>query len=153
MPKGLGRIAARGSHASHFVRVQSFIESLSLSCRRLAFNPAIPFLEERSDAACRVVCKNLRVPIGGRHEGRKTTRHAASLRPPRHGRICLKPPYSKKGIAAKGPYRFNLYGRLAGCIKRKAVEGFSPYQRPTNPLPAPLHVRIWPPNSNMKRRR
>ena len=32
-----------------------------------------------------------------------TTRHAASLRPPRNGRIGFKPPYSKRETAAKGP--------------------------------------------------
>ena len=32
-----------------------------------------------------------------------TTRHAASLRPPRHGRIDLKPPHSKRETAAKDP--------------------------------------------------
>ena len=31
-----------------------------------------------------------------------TTRHAASLRPSRNGRIGFKPPYSKRGNAAKG---------------------------------------------------
>ena len=32
-----------------------------------------------------------------------TTRHAASLRTPRNGRIGFKPPYSKRGTAEKGP--------------------------------------------------
>ena len=32
------------------------------------------------------------------------TRHAASLRPPRNGRIGFKPPYSKRETAAEGPY-------------------------------------------------
>ena len=32
---------------------------------------------------------------------RITTRHAASLRPPRNGRIGFKPPYSKRGTAKK----------------------------------------------------
>ena len=48
-------------------------------------------------------------------EGRITTRHAASLRPPRIGGIGFKPPYSKKGNAAKGRMDSIFYG-----------EGFSP---------------------------
>ena len=38
-----------------------------------------------------------------------TTRHAASLRPLRNGRIGFKPPYSKRETAAKGPYGANLF--------------------------------------------
>ena len=33
----------------------------------------------------------------------QTTRHAASLRPSGNGRIGFKPPYSKRGTAAKSP--------------------------------------------------
>ena len=43
-----------------------------------------------------------------RCEGQIATRHAASLRPPRNGRIGFKPPYSKGEPAAKAPYGFNL---------------------------------------------
>ena len=38
----------------------------------------------------------------GRANGRITTRRAASLRPPRIGRIGFKPPHSKRETAAKG---------------------------------------------------
>ena len=41
-------------------------------------------------------CKNRRIPIDGRLEVHITTQHAASLRPPRNGRIGFKPPYSKR---------------------------------------------------------
>ena len=46
-------------------------------------------------------------PKGHQWERRKdgiTTRRAASLRPLRNGRIGFKPPYSKRGTAAKPPY-------------------------------------------------
>ena len=36
-----------------------------------------------------------------------TTRRVASLRPSRNGRIGFKPPYSKRGIVAKGLYGFH----------------------------------------------
>ena len=110
------------------------------SFEQIAFNHAIPFLEDRSDAACRIVyvrvvgvlswyargrrwagessrCEDPAPTVGiaGRvlrrmrrrpsftpkghqweqREGRITTRHAASLRTSRTGRIGFKPPYSK----------------------------------------------------------
>ena len=56
--------------------------------------------------------KNRRVPIGGRLEVHITTRRAASLRPPRNGRIGFKPPYSKRETAAKGLSGINLLGGI-----------------------------------------
>ena len=66
------------------------------------------------DAARRVAIKT----VGShrrRRAGQITTRHAASLRPPRNGRIGFKPRYSKRETAEKCPYGSIFYG-----------EGFSP---------------------------
>ena len=64
----------------------------------------------------------------GTANGGSTTRHAASLRPPRKGRIGFKPPYSKRGPAAKsGRYagwhdmRMEASGRL--IINGNGIEG------------------------------
>ena len=46
----------------------------------------------------------------GTANGRITTRHAASLRTSRIGRIGFKPPYSKRENAAKGPYGSIFFG-------------------------------------------
>ena len=48
-------------------------------------------------------------------EGEETTRRAASLRPPRNGRIGFKPPYSQKGPCP--------YGRLGIDTRVVATEG------------------------------
>ena len=53
--------------------------------------------------------------IYGKAERQITTQHAASLRPPRNGRIGFKPRYSKRETAEKCPYGSIFYG-----------EGFSP---------------------------
>ena len=54
-------------------------------------------------------------------EGQITTRHAASLRPPRNGRIWLKPPFSKRGAAEKSPHGFNLLWRGLFTLAMKNV--------------------------------
>jgi len=63
-------------------------------------------------------------------EGEETTRYAASLRPPRNGRIGFKPPYSQRGILplrtaghryARGGYkgRGGLCSDVACCVAPK----------------------------------
>ena len=54
-----------------------------------------------------------------------TTRHAASLRPSRNGRIGFKPPYSKRETAAKDPYGFNLLW-VMGAFPFLRVKWFKP---------------------------
>ena len=54
-------------------------------------------------------------------EGQITTRHAASLRPPRNGRIGFKPPYSKRGAAEKSPHGFNLLWRGLFTLAMKNI--------------------------------
>ncbi len=54
--------------------------------------------------------KNRRVPIGGRLEVHITTRRAASLRPPRNGRIGFKPPYSKREPQRKARMDSTFWG-------------------------------------------
>ena len=50
----------------------------------------------------------------GTANGRITTRRAASLRPSGIGRIGFKPPYSKRGTAAKAPSIFIGIGSIGG---------------------------------------
>ena len=44
-------------------------------------------------------------------------RRAASLRSSRNGRIGFKPPYSKRGTAAKGPHGFILGGIFPSYVQ------------------------------------
>ena len=50
-----------------------------------------------------------------------TTRHAASLRPSRNGRIGFKPPYSKRGTLPKAPHGFNLLWRGLSPLAMKNI--------------------------------
>ena len=65
-------------------------------------------LRQRRDAIARVSqtirvsCRLVRLSMGTAN-GEITTRRAASLRPPRNGRIGFRSPYSKRETAAKGP--------------------------------------------------
>ena len=70
---------------------------------------------------CRVVIKNLPQAViyatlasSGTALRWTTMRHAASLRPSENGRIGFKPPYSKRGTAAKAPSIFIGIGSIGG---------------------------------------
>ena len=64
---GLNRRIPKGEPPRRKSRTGSiFMESLSPSCAQTGFNLAIPFLEDRSDAACRVVVKTAGERRGGR---------------------------------------------------------------------------------------
>jgi len=52
-------------------------------------------------------------------------RHAASLRPSENGRIGFKPPYSKRGTAAKAPSIFIGIGSIGGPSSSCGQKAFS----------------------------
>ena len=72
------------------LRVQSFIAGLSPSCWQRGSNQAMRFSEDRSDAACRVVCAFCRCPVLARGDavgaGRELPAHLQTpARPPSNG--------------------------------------------------------------------
>ena len=108
-----------------------------VATRRAASRLMMPWRWRRAFVATRRAASRLRplVPIGERHEGQKTTRHAASLRPSRNGRIGCKPPYSKRGYwccaAINGTARFAMVPFQHSCrVKKK--EGKPPLLKSVN---------------------
>ena len=92
-----------------------------LRCMR----PRPSFTPMQGDHCVRIA--NHPVPVGGVRLStgtawrRITTRHAASLRPSKNGRIGFKPPYSKRETAAKAPHGFNLLWRGLSPLAMKNV--------------------------------
>ena len=131
-----------------------------------AFNQAIPFLEDRSDAACRVVYKNRGSPCCGmvcawrrqwRHRDRNATRKGIPANADCRGGVFAarrfpRPPpppcpsHALRFLSRRGtPRRYILRETGESVVNHRIPKG-RPRQKVPSPMPIPCPVRLSPMN-------